>query len=266
MSVSPLIDITGVSFSYGAQRVLCGIELTVNRGDFVAVIGPNGGGKTTLIKLVLGLLQPDRGVIKVSDQPPGAVGGLVGYVPQHIDHNHSFPATALDVVLMGLFRPDRRLARFRFFGHDNQAKRQAKGALARLGVADLAHQRIRDLSGGQRQRVLIARALVAEPELLILDEPTASLDTRAQNDFFELLTEINRECTVLVVSHDLLVIASYAKSVACVNRTLHYHDHIGSSDELMEAFYSSVTDGARCPVENLYQQLPVIQKEIAPNV
>lgn len=263
---APLVELSGVSFSYGSEAVLRDIGLTVNRGDFVAVIGPNGGGKTTLIKLVLGLLAPDVGVIRVCGQPPGAIGGLVGYVPQYIDHNHSFPATALDVVRMGLFRPDRRVAGL-FSRQRRQVKKQALDTLARLGIAELAGRRISALSGGQRQRVLIARALAAAPELLILDEPTASLDTRAQNDFFELLSEINRECTVLVVSHDLLVIASYAKSVACVNRTLHYHDSIRSSGELMEAFYASVAgEAARCPVEHLRQRFPALNKEMSPHV
>ncbi|PID74268.1 MAG: ABC transporter [Desulfobacterales bacterium] len=265
--MSALVEASGICFSYGGQVVLQDIDFTINRGDFIAVIGPNGGGKTTLVKLILGLLSPRSGAIQICGKPPGSARNVVGYVPQYIDHNYSFPATALDVVLMGLFQPRRRLARFTSFSAGKTQKAEALETLASLGVAELASRRISELSGGQRQRILIARALVAKPELLILDEPTASLDTQAQTAFLKLLQQVNRNCTILVVSHDLLGIAAYVKSVACVNRTLHFHSAVSSSGELIEAFYSTAMAAkASCPVEQLRQQLPVLQQEISADV
>ncbi len=259
-----LVTGENLCFSYEGKKVLQDVNFTIKYGDFLAIIGPNGGGKTTLVKLILGLLRPQTGCVKICGQPPANARNVIGYVPQYIDHNYSFPATALDVVLMGLYKPQRRLHRFYSFTNKKKLSIKALEALNSLGVEELAERKISELSGGQRQRVLIARALVAEPELLILDEPTASLDTHAQTSFLQLLQEVNKECTILVVSHDLLGIATYAKTVACVNKTLHYHSKISSSGELIEAFYS--TKNADCQVEQLRQQLPVLQEEIYPNV
>ena len=253
----PLVQIENLCYVYENQPALRDVNLKVYPGDFLAIIGPNGGGKTTLVKLILGLLQPARGTVLVDGKPPGAVKSLVGYVPQYIDHNQSFPATALDVVCMGLFYPNKRS----FFSRKKEKRKRALAALGQIGLAGYAERQISELSGGQRQRVLIARALVAEPELLIFDEPTASLDTRAQTEFFELMKKLNQDRTILVVCHDLLGISGYAKSVACVNRSLHYHSHISSSTELVEAFYSTITESPICAVEHL-RQLPMLQKEI----
>jgi len=209
----PIVEITDLCFSYSGKEVLHSIDLSVNEKDFVAVIGPNGGGKTTLLKLVLGLLKPTRGSIKIRNRPPHSNDTTVGYVPQQIDHNLSFPATALDIVLMGKHNPDRR----RFFGDSKGDRQDAMEALDKMGIAPFADRKITDLSGGQRQRILIARALVSNPELLVLDEPTASIDTKGQTDFYNLLKELNESLTILMVSHDLLTISSYAKSIACVN-------------------------------------------------
>ncbi len=252
------VELNNVSFSYGVRPELHDVCLKVQRGDFLAVIGPNGGGKTTLIKLILGLLSPDSGTIRVAGGRPGERLGLVGYVPQQTGQNHSFPATALEVVTMGLFAPGRR-----FFRRGAEDRRRALAALERLGLGGVADRRIGDLSGGQLQRVLIARALVSEPELMIFDEPTASLDTHAQSDFFQLLSELGHSCTIIVVSHDLLAVATHARRVACVNRTLHSHEHVGTAGELIDAIYSSQrTPG--CPVEQL-RTLP-LQQEIRPDV
>ncbi len=248
-----LVEIKGLSFSYGSQEILTDIDFTVSHGDFVAVIGPNGGGKTTLIKLILGLLVPRRGTIRVGGKAPGRGGALIGYVPQQINHSLIFPATALDVVLMGRHDTGRRWSWFRK-DHEREA---AMAVLAKMGVDRFAGRKITDLSGGQRQRVLIARALVTDPELLVLDEPTASIDAKGQTDFLELLKELNRDLTILMVSHDLLVASSYAKSIACVNRRLHYHSAIGSTVELMNAFYSCAVDEV-CPVDSVVRELTKI--------
>jgi zinc transport system ATP-binding protein len=245
-----LVEISGLSFSYGVQDILTDIDLTIEAGDFVAVIGPNGGGKTTLIKLILGLLTPAAGTIRVGGKQPGKGGAHIGYVPQQINHNLIFPATALDVVLMGRHDPGRRWSWF----YNSQDRNAAVAVLEKMGMERFADRKITDLSGGQRQRVLIARALVTDPELLVLDEPTASIDAKGQADFLNLLKELNKDLTILMVSHDLLVASSYAKSIACVNRRIHYHSAIGSTAELMNAFYACAVEEA-CPVDSVVRQL-----------
>ncbi len=250
----PIVEITDLCFSYSGKEVLHSIDLTIYEKDFVAVIGPNGGGKTTLLKLVLGLLKPTRGRIKIRNQPPRSNDTTVGYVPQQIDHNLSFPATALDIVLMGTHNPDRR----RFFGDSKGDRQDAFTALEKMGIGEYADRKITDLSGGQRQRVLIARALVSSPELLVLDEPTASIDTKGQTDFYNLLVELNESLTILMVSHDLLTISTYAKSIACVNKRLHYHQTFDSSSDLLNAFYSCSVEEV-CPVASVSRNIQAKQ-------
>jgi len=241
-----IVEIHDLCFSYSGKEVLHGIDLVINKGDFVAIVGPNGGGKTTLLKLVVGLLNPTRGSVRLAGDKPGSRGQAtkIGYVPQQINHNLSFPATALDVVVMGKHLPDKRFS----FGRGSSDREDGLSALATMGIADLADRRISDLSGGHRQRVLIARALVSNPDLLVLDEPTASIDSRGQTDFYTLLQELNRELTILMVSHDLMSISSVAKSIACVNRRLHYHQMFKTSGELIDAVYACSVYEA-CPVQ-----------------
>ncbi len=240
---STIVDITDLCFSYSGKEVLHGIDMVVEEGDFIAVVGPNGGGKTTLLKLVIGLLKPTRGTVRLTGRRAGKQALEIGYVPQQIDHNLSFPATALDVVIMGKHLPRNRLS----LGRAAEDREDGLAALEKMGIGGLAGRKISDLSGGQRQRVLIARALVTEPELLVLDEPTASIDSRGQTDFYQLLQELNKDLTILMVSHDLLAVSTYAKSVACVNKRLHYHKMFESSGELLDAVYACSVYEA-CPV------------------
>ncbi len=247
---TPIVQIKGLYFDYNGQEVLRDINFTVNHGDFVSIIGPNGGGKTTLVKLILGLLMPSKGSVKIQGAPPGENGTVIGYVPQYLNHNLNFPASAMDVVLMGRYDPSRRMV----FGSRKKDYSAALECLAKLGMADYAEQKITDLSGGQRQRVLIARALVADPELLVLDEPTASLDPQSQTGFFSLLQKLNDELTILVVSHDLLIVSSYAKSIACVNKRLHYHPVVGTTRELMDAYYACAVEEV-CSVDTVLKKI-----------
>lgn len=238
-----IAEINDLCFSYSGKEVLHSIDLLVNEGDFIAVVGPNGGGKTTLLKLIVGLLKPTRGTVRLTGRKGARKGLEIGYVPQQIDHNLNFPATALDVVIMGKHVPENRL----LLSRTRQDRRDGMAALEKMGIAEFAERKISDLSGGQRQRALIARALVTEPELLVLDEPTASIDSRGQTEFYQLLQGLNKELTILMVSHDLLSVSAYAKSVACVNRRLHYHQAFETSGELLDAVYAcSVYDS--CPV------------------
>lgn len=240
---TPIIEIVDLCYTKDGQDILHDINLTVHAGDFVSIIGPNGGGKTTLLKLILGLLKPSKGQVLINQKSPDHHSATVGYVPQHVNHNISFPATALDVVLMGAYSPENRFQ----FRLPSAKKQAALAILDKLGVGDIAERKIVALSGGQRQRVLIARALVSSPQLLVLDEPTASIDTKGQSEFYELLKELNKELTIVMVSHDLLIVSNYAKSIVCLNKGMHYHQSFKSSGDLLEAFYSCSVQEI-CPV------------------
>ncbi|MGD8703721.1 MAG: ABC transporter ATP-binding protein [Desulfosarcina sp.] len=238
-----IVNINDLSFSYYGDPVLQDVNFSVRQRDFIAIIGPNGGGKTTLLKLILGLLKPDTGNILVDGQIPQKASACIGYVPQNIHMNRRFPITAMDVVLMGKLDPKKR------WTHQSAAnRREALSALDRIGMANHAHRRIGELSGGQRQRVFIARALVSRPKLLLLDEPTASIDTKGQAEFYHLLKTLNQDLTILVVSHDLLVVSRFIKSVACVNKGLHYHDQAEITGAMLETMYPCTVEEV-CPVE-----------------
>jgi zinc transport system ATP-binding protein len=206
-----------VSFSYGPLPTLDDATFTVPRGEFVSVIGPNGGGKTTVLRLALGLLQPDAGEIHICGLPPRQARHRVGYTPQHSRHDLRFPVTVMDVVLTG--RLDRH-----WIGPYSRADRDAAmTALGEVALEDLARRPFSALSGGQRQRVLIARALVGEPDLLLLDEPTANVDALAGNRLLDLLQELNQRMTIIMVSHDLGFVSSIVQRVICVSRVVAVH-------------------------------------------
>jgi zinc transport system ATP-binding protein len=246
----PIIEIRHLHFSYNGQPVLREINLTVVPGDFIAVIGPNGGGKSTLLKLMLGLLKAEAGHIRIFGKPPQDVSHRIGYVPQDVHLNEDFPVSVLDVVLMGKLKPGR--GRSRYSREDRMAAMQA---LAKMEMEPFWTRRIGELSAGQKQRVFVARALVTEPEILFLDEPTANIDTKGQAELYELLKELNHHMTIMVVSHDLMVISAYVKSVACVNRRLHYHGHAELTGEMVEMMYHCTAEGT-CPVELIAHGLP----------
>jgi zinc transport system ATP-binding protein len=244
-----IIEINDCDFSFEKEAVLKDVNLSVPHGDFVAIIGPNGGGKTTLLKLILGLLTPTKGHILVDGKPPQKAASSIGYVPQNTYINRSFPITALDVVLMGMLNSKRES------NFSKGDKTEALRALERMEMLDYADRKIGTLSGGQRQRVFIARALVSGPKLLLLDEPTASIDAKGQADFYRLLKELNTDITILLVSHDLLLISNYVKSVACVNKQLYYHNHAEITGEMLENMYTGST-GEACPVELIAHGMP----------
>jgi len=239
----PVVELTNVSFAYNGRTILRQVNLAIQQGDFMAMIGPNGGGKTTLIKLMLGLLKPTGGTIRILSRPAEKASHHIGYVPQNTHINPDFPISALDVVLMGQLQPGNRRIR-----HSRQDRVVAHEALDKMGMGAHCHRRIGELSGGQRQRVFIARALVCEPEILLLDEPTAHIDTKGQTDLYRLLQTLNREMTIVVVSHDLLLLSPHVKSVACVNTRLHYHPRGQLIGESMENMCPCTAEEI-CPVE-----------------
>ncbi|MCP4744611.1 MAG: ABC transporter ATP-binding protein [Desulfobacteraceae bacterium] len=251
MKKKKLVEIKNVSYAKNGQKVLLDVNFNIYKCDFIAMIGPNGGGKTTLLKLMLGLLKPTSGSLRIFDETPGKASQKIGYVPQNVHINRSFPITVLDVVLMGKLEP-----RTKWWQRKrDQDRREAMQALEIMHVADCAGKMIGQLSGGQRQRVFIARALITTPELLLLDEPTASLDTKGKTDFFNILKELNQKISILMVSHDLFIVSSYVKSVACVNKRLHYHDQAEITGDMLESMYSCTVEDV-CPVELVAHGLP----------
>lgn len=229
-----VIEIENLSFAYDGFTVLQDVTLRIKGREFICMVGPNGGGKTTLLKIILGLLQPDSGLVRVFGEPPEHARQRIGYVPQHALVDPEFPVTALDVVLMGRINKKKR---FRLFGRKDTAA--AMEALAAMELSDAAARPFSGLSGGQRQRVLIARALVGDPELLLLDEPTASLDLHVENEFYEMLREINKRLTVIIVSHDLGFVTPFATSVVCVKKTVAIHPTSELSGATISALYGT---------------------------
>ncbi|CAB5079180.1 Zinc ABC transporter, ATP-binding protein ZnuC [Olavius algarvensis associated proteobacterium Delta 3] len=247
---TPIVDIENLWFAYNGRNVLEQIYFRIRQKDFIAMIGPNGGGKTTLLKLILGLYKPTKGTIRVMGNTTEKASHHIGYVPQNVHINNHFPITALDVVLMGKLHPQKRWVR-----RTREDRRQAMDALEKLAVDRYAARKITELSGGQRQRVFIARALVTNPVLLLLDEPTASIDTKGQADFFRLLRDLNADVAILVVSHDLLAVSTHVKSVACVNKGLHLHNEAEITGEMLEEMYPC-TEEEICPVELIAHGMP----------
>ena len=208
-----LINISNLSFKYQKTNVLENINLSIKSDDFLAIIGPNGGGKSTLLKLILGLLEPQSGTIIKNIKT-----NQMGYVPQNTNLNMDFPITALEIVLMGHI-----VSKKRIFGYSKEDIACAMESLKKVSMEKFANSKIGDLSGGQRQRVFIARALCSNPKIMLLDEPTASIDVKGQREIYELLKELNKFICIVVVSHDISVLLNYAKNVAHINKNLVYH-------------------------------------------
>ncbi|NIN61175.1 MAG: ABC transporter ATP-binding protein [Gammaproteobacteria bacterium] len=228
-----LIEIKDVDFAYDRELVLKNINLSVESGEFLGIIGPNASGKSTLVKLILGLLEPDTGTIRVLDMPVTSARKQIGYVPQYPTFSRrDFPINVRDTVMLG------RLGLSHWFSAYSSTDRQiCQEVLRAVEIEDIASRPIGTLSGGQLQRVLIARALVSEPEILILDEPTANIDIRVEEDIFGLLKQYNERMTILVVSHDIGFISSYVDRVACVNKTLACHNTEEISGKTIEELY-----------------------------
>jgi zinc transport system ATP-binding protein len=234
----PLLKVRGLTFGYGRELVLDGVDLDIHPRDFLAVIGPNGGGKTTLIKAILGLLRPWSGEV-LSRIPRGHMG----YVPQFSTFDRSFPLRVRDVVLMGKLGRRGLLRRY-----TREDREDVERILERLKLVDVARAHVAEVSGGQLQRVLIARALAGDPGILFLDEPTASIDAESREVLREILEELNQRIPVVVVTHDVTSVSSMVQQIACINRRLFYHG-TEIDQEILEEVYG-------CPVELVAHGVP----------
>ena len=253
---TPLIEIKNLSAGYDSRTVLRNVNLTVYDRDFLGIIGPNGGGKTTLIKCILGLLKPTAGEILYSDkrfvtsdkqgsaaQRPALTANRsvlkMGYLPQYNSIDRKFPITVEEVILSGLSSQKSLISRF-----TATHREKARQVIARMGLEGLEKRPIGALSGGQLQRALLGRAIISDPALVVLDEPSTYIDKRFEARLYELLAEINHDCAIILVSHDIGTVLQQVKSIACVNETLDYHPDTGVSEEWLERNFN-------CPIELL---------------
>jgi len=228
---NPLIRISNMDVAYHSQLVLSNISLSVYENDFMGIIGPNGGGKTTLVKAILGLLKPQKGTIE------HALGkSEIGYLPQGNQVDESFPITVREVIASGLEHGLK--IKFR---RKKEIHLKVEEALERVGMTTLGSRPVGELSGGEFQRTMLARAIISSPKLLVLDEPDTYVDNRFETELYSLLKELNEEMTILLVSHDIGTISPYIKTIACVNRDLHYHSSNEISEEQLKVY--------NCPIE-----------------
>ncbi len=232
------ISVNNVSVNINNVEILKNINIDIEEKEFIGIIGPNGGGKTTLLKVILGLITPDKGEVLINGKPINQARNILGYVPQFNSFEKDYPISVYDVVKLGTLKTDKK--------HINN---KIDEALNLVEMYDYKNRLINELSGGQKQRVLIARALVSSPKILLLDEPTASVDTKSGKNFYELLKELNNEITIVLVSHDIGVLSQYVKKIACLNKTLVYHNSKEISAEMLEETY-------HCPVDLIAHGVP----------
>jgi len=238
------VKIEDVSVYYDKTRALSNVTLNIEEGEYLGIIGPNGGGKTTLLKAILGLIPINSGAIELYGRKISRNRKTIGYVPQFASMDKKFPISVREVVLMGGLKQGLSP----FFKFCTEDKRKADEALAKVGIYDLSERQISELSGGEFQRMLIARALTAEPRILILDEPTASVDAISREQIYQLLNQLNEEMTIILVTHDLLAVSSQVNRLACLNEKIVYH----GKPELTEAV---VTNLYGCPVDILCKEV-----------
>jgi zinc transport system ATP-binding protein len=241
----PVIECQDVSYAIQGRTILNGVSLTVRRGDLYAVIGPNGGGKTTLLRVILGLITPDSGTVRVFSTSPREARWKIGYVPQFRTFDFHYPITVEEMVLSGRLSHIQGILR-RYKQEDRAA---ARAVLDRMGILHLKDRELSRLSGGERQRAILARALVSNPELLILDEPMVYVDVPTEEKLFDLFEELKADLTILLVTHDIGAISSHVTRVACLNEKIYTHDTAEITGDMLYAAY-------RCPVDLIAHGIP----------
>lgn len=232
---SKLIEIEHLSAGYEGKEVLHDINLTICKDDYLGIIGPNGGGKTTLMRLILGLMKPTDGSIHFYKDGVEVREISMGYLPQYNHLDKQFPISVYEVVLSGLSKTKSLFSRYTQAQHQ-----QVLDCLEQMQLTELKDRHIAALSGGQLQRVLLARAIVSKPDVVILDEPNTYIDRRFQKQMYEMLEQINRECAIIIVSHDVAEVLNNVKHIACVNHHLHYHDTADMPREKLEEHFLNV--------------------------
>lgn len=220
-----LLELINVNVGYNGNTIIKDASLEVYNDDFIGIIGPNGGGKTTLVKAIVGLLKPKRGEILYHFSREN-LAHSIGYMPQINYIDKKFPISVIDVVMSGYMDKKKLIKRF-----TTDEKQKAEDLLAQTGIADLKKKPIGNLSGGELQRVFLCRSIISSPKLLILDEPNNFVDNRFESELYELLGELNKTMAVMIVSHDIGMLSTYIKTIACVNKELHYH----KSNQISEA-------------------------------
>ena len=238
------VKLTDVYVSYENRYVLKDVDLEVEDKTFLGIIGPNGGGKTTLLKVISGLIKPDKGIKEIYGKKCNN-SKMVGYVPQTTSFDHDFPVSVMDVILMG--RLNNRIQPFHNYSNEDFDK--AYSIMKKLEITDVKNRQIGQLSGGQLQKVLIARALVSDPNILLLDEPTSSIDASSTSVIYSLLNDLNKEITIIVVTHNLAAVSSYFDSIACLNKKLYYHGNGEIKEETIDKVFG-------CPIDLIAHGIP----------
>jgi zinc transport system ATP-binding protein len=236
------VEINKLSLQIGGMSILENINLSINDKDFIALIGPNGGGKSSLLKIILGLIKPTTGRVQVFGRSPPKALDLIGYLPQHVSFDPDFPITVFETVLSGIYHGILK-------SYTDIDRKKVLTVLEEVEMLDIMDRQISQLSGGQIQRVFIARALVREPRLLLLDEPMASIDPEMQNSFYSLLEGLRERMAVLLVSHDVGAVSMHVDSIACLNRRLYYHGPVEEAADGLEEVY-------KCPLELISHGIP----------
>ena len=235
----PIIQISELYAAYDEKTVLRNVNLSVYERDFLGIIGPNGGGKTTLIKSILGLHQPQKGKIRFYKEGKEVPEINMGYLPQYNNIDKKFPISVYEVILSGLSKQKSIFRRY-----SNEQHELVRQMIVRMGLEGMDKRAIGELSGGQLQRALLGRALVSNPEVIILDEPNTYIDKRFEAKLYSLLEDINKERAIILVSHDIGTVLKNVKTIACVNETVHYHPHTEVPTEWLEEHFG-------CPIEML---------------
>lgn len=237
-----VVSMRNVSYQLQGVSILEDINLDINSNDFLALIGPNGGGKSTLLRIILGLISPQKGIIKVFNRDPSKSRNLIGYLPQYTHYDPDFPINVYETVLMG--RSSKLWPKI-----DDEDYDAVDSALKSVGMFKYRDRQISRLSGGQKQRVFIARALVRQPKLLLLDEPMASIDPEMQQSFYTLISKLKKKMAIVLVSHDVGAVSDKVNKIACLNRKLFYHGPVEGSADSLEKIY-------HCPIDLISHGIP----------